>query len=58
MAARPSELPQERIDELMMVSETPFGRLRHFAPIAQMSETPARWDLPTAPLDNDPPVWP
>ena len=57
MASRPPDLPQERIDELMTSSETPFGRLRHFAPVARLSETPPRWDLPTAPLDNDPPAW-
>jgi crotonobetainyl-CoA:carnitine CoA-transferase CaiB-like acyl-CoA transferase len=54
---RPAELPQERMDELMMSRDTPFGRLRYFAPCAQLSETPGHWDRPTVPLDNDPPVW-
>jgi crotonobetainyl-CoA:carnitine CoA-transferase CaiB-like acyl-CoA transferase len=54
---RPAELPQERLQSLMTTSETPFGKLRHLAPCAQMSETPGRWDLPSAPLDNDPPQW-
>jgi crotonobetainyl-CoA:carnitine CoA-transferase CaiB-like acyl-CoA transferase len=57
VAACPSELPADRLDELMMVSDTPFGRLRHLAPAAQLTETPPRWDRPSVPLDHDPPVW-
>jgi hypothetical protein len=40
-----------------MTSETPFGRLRHLAPIAQLSATPGRWDRPAVPLEHDPPQW-
>lgn len=47
-----------RLDELMMVSDTPFGRLRHLAPVVDMPATPARWDRPTVPLDHDLPTWP
>jgi hypothetical protein len=57
VAACPSELPADRLDELMMVSDTPVGRLRHLAPAAQLTETPPRWDRPSVPLDHDPPVW-
>ena len=52
-----ADLPRERLDALMMTSETPFGRLRHLAPVAQLSETPARWDRPSVPLDHDTPEW-
>jgi crotonobetainyl-CoA:carnitine CoA-transferase CaiB-like acyl-CoA transferase len=55
--ARPPELPPERLEELMTITDTPFGPLKHFTPVAQMSETPGRWERPTAPLDNDPPRW-
>jgi crotonobetainyl-CoA:carnitine CoA-transferase CaiB-like acyl-CoA transferase len=55
--ALPNELPQDRLDQLFTTSETPFGRLRHFGPPAQLSETPARWDRPTVPLDHDRPEW-
>ena len=34
---RPAELPPERMDELMMSRETPFGRLRYFGPCAQLA---------------------
>jgi crotonobetainyl-CoA:carnitine CoA-transferase CaiB-like acyl-CoA transferase len=57
VATRPPELPPDRIEELSMVRNTPYGRLRYFAPVAQMSRTPALWDLPTVPLDHDPPAW-
>ena len=56
-AARPADLPGERLDELMMTRETPFGLLRYFSPAARMLGTPPRWDLPTAPLDSGRPEW-
>ena len=42
---------------LLTQTETPFGRLTHLAPAIRMSETPARWDLPTVPLGTHAPVW-
>jgi crotonobetainyl-CoA:carnitine CoA-transferase CaiB-like acyl-CoA transferase len=51
------DLPPERLDQLTTVSDTPFGRLRHLAPVAELSATPTRWDRPTAPLDHDSPQW-
>jgi crotonobetainyl-CoA:carnitine CoA-transferase CaiB-like acyl-CoA transferase len=38
-------------------SETPYGRLHHLSPVVQMSATPARWDLPTAPIGTHQPEW-
>ncbi|HZQ37512.1 MAG TPA: CoA transferase [Dehalococcoidia bacterium] len=57
VAAAPGDLPPERIAALSTTSETPFGRLRHLAPIVQLSETPARWARPAVPLDHDQPRW-
>ncbi len=34
-----------------------WGPLTRLGPIARMSETPPRWDLPPAPLGSDPPSW-
>ena len=56
-AAAPAELPAERLEELMISTETPFGRIRHLGPVAQMSETPARWERPTVPANHDKPEW-
>jgi len=56
-AAAPEELAPERIAQLSIAADTPCGRLRFLAPVAQLSETPARWDRPAVPLDHDPPTW-
>jgi crotonobetainyl-CoA:carnitine CoA-transferase CaiB-like acyl-CoA transferase len=37
--------------------KTAWGPLTRLGPIARMSETPPRWDLPPVPLGSDPPVW-
>jgi crotonobetainyl-CoA:carnitine CoA-transferase CaiB-like acyl-CoA transferase len=52
-----ADLPRERIEALSTTSDTPFGRLRHLAPIAHLGETPAHWERPSVPLDHDPPEW-
>jgi crotonobetainyl-CoA:carnitine CoA-transferase CaiB-like acyl-CoA transferase len=54
---RPSELPADRLAQLMTTTDTPFGRLRHLAPAAALTATPATWTLPTAPLSHNPPEW-
>jgi crotonobetainyl-CoA:carnitine CoA-transferase CaiB-like acyl-CoA transferase len=56
-AAVPAQLPAERLDQLLIASETPFGRIRHLGPVAQMSKTPARWQQPTVPPNHDKPEW-
>jgi hypothetical protein len=42
-----------------LIEETPsgFGRLRAIRHAAQLSETPARWALPSVPLGTDAPAW-
>jgi crotonobetainyl-CoA:carnitine CoA-transferase CaiB-like acyl-CoA transferase len=46
------------VADLMMETETAFGRLSHLRPVVRMSETAARWDRPTAPLGTHAAVWP
>jgi crotonobetainyl-CoA:carnitine CoA-transferase CaiB-like acyl-CoA transferase len=41
----------------LTTTDTAFGRLRHLAPVAQMSATPPHWELPTSPLGAHPPDW-
>lgn len=38
-------------------TQTAFGELTHLTPVAQLSATPARWDLPSAPLGTHDPTW-
>jgi len=45
------------VDSYLMTSDTPFGRLHHLAPVAQLPVTPARWEQPTRPIGSDPPSW-
>ena len=53
--------PDPMIDDvadLMMETETPYGRVRHVRPAIQLSETPARWRRPAVPPGTSPPEWP
>jgi crotonobetainyl-CoA:carnitine CoA-transferase CaiB-like acyl-CoA transferase len=52
------DLTLEDLGDLLQVSETPFGRLRHVAPAARLSETPAFWARPAVPLGTHEPAWP
>jgi crotonobetainyl-CoA:carnitine CoA-transferase CaiB-like acyl-CoA transferase len=53
----PKDLPAERIEALKITTDTPFGPLHHLGPIAQLSETPARWERVTVPMGHDAPEW-
>ena len=45
------------VDAYLTTSATPYGRLRHLAPVVQMSETPAHWEIPTSPIGTHAPAW-
>jgi crotonobetainyl-CoA:carnitine CoA-transferase CaiB-like acyl-CoA transferase len=55
---RHPDLRLEDVQDLLIESETPFGRLRHVAPAVQLSETPPYWARPTVPLGFHEAVWP
>ena len=50
-------LPPEESSKLVVETDTPYGRMTHLAPVLQLSETPARWALPTVPPGTHEPVW-
>jgi crotonobetainyl-CoA:carnitine CoA-transferase CaiB-like acyl-CoA transferase len=50
-------LGAEQIRPHLTRSSTPFGELSHLGPIVELSETPARWALPTVPLGTHPAEW-
>jgi crotonobetainyl-CoA:carnitine CoA-transferase CaiB-like acyl-CoA transferase len=54
----PREFTPEELERWSMTSVTPGGRLRHLAPVVQLSETPARWARPSVPLGHHDPAWP
>jgi crotonobetainyl-CoA:carnitine CoA-transferase CaiB-like acyl-CoA transferase len=58
IAAVPDELPDEEITRITMETPSALGLIRHLAPVARMSETPARWVRPPVPLGHDLPAWP
>jgi crotonobetainyl-CoA:carnitine CoA-transferase CaiB-like acyl-CoA transferase len=55
-----TRVPDPTVDDvadLLATCDSPFGRLRHVAPLPRLSETPGRWDRPPARLGSDAPVW-
>ncbi len=46
------------IRDLLMQSDSPFGRLTHVKPPIGLSDTPMVWDRPAVPLGTHPPQWP
>jgi crotonobetainyl-CoA:carnitine CoA-transferase CaiB-like acyl-CoA transferase len=58
LANVPKEFAPEEIARWSTTSDTPGGRLRHLAPVVQLSETPARWARPSVPLGYHEPAWP
>ena len=54
----PEDFDAEEVARWSTTSETPYGRLSHLGPVAQMSETAAHWERPTVPLGHHEPVWP
>ena len=57
-AGAPAELPDDAIARITLETLSPLGRIRHLAPVARMSETPAYWARPPVPLGHDAPAWP
>ena len=53
----PAELPEGRIASLSTETKSPYGLLRHLAPVAQMSATQPYWERPSVPLSHDRPEW-
>jgi crotonobetainyl-CoA:carnitine CoA-transferase CaiB-like acyl-CoA transferase len=58
IAGVPGELPRDEIARIRVETPSVLGRVRHLAPVARMSETPARWARPPVPLGHDAPAWP
>ncbi len=54
----PKDFTPAEIERWSTASDAPGGRLRHLAPVLQLSETQPYWARPTAPLGYHDPVWP
>ncbi|HYB91006.1 MAG TPA: CoA transferase [Candidatus Binataceae bacterium] len=55
--ATPSGLDPAAIAPWLIEMDSAWGRLSRLGPIARMSVTPPRWDLPPAPLGTHPARW-
>ena len=51
-------LTAEEVNAWTVEHESPIGRVTNLAPVAQMSETPARWARPAVPRGYHKPEWP
>jgi len=51
-------LTRDEIERWSLTRDTDWGRLSFLGPVAALSATPARWDLPAANLGAHPPTWP
>lgn len=54
----PEEFTSDEIKRWSTTTDVPAGRLRHLAPVVQLSETQPYWDRSTTPLGHHAPVWP
>jgi len=52
------DLRADAVEDLMEETDTPWGRMKAVAPVAQLSETPGRFARPSTPLGAHPPEWP
>jgi hypothetical protein len=57
VADLPRALLEEDIARWSAETPSPFGLVRHLAPVAQLSETPGRWERPSVPLGHDEAEW-
>ena len=53
----PVQRAKSDLAPFMEEHDTAYGRMRHLRPALEMSETPPRWELPTAPLGSSAPAW-
>ena len=54
----PQDFTPEEIEQWSTSTDVPGGRLRHLAPVLQLSETQPYWARPSVPLGYHDPVWP
>ena len=52
-----NSITQKEQESFVMESPSPFGIIKHVAPVAKYSETASYYELPVVPLGSDMPVW-
>lgn len=51
------DIPNRELNEIIRISDTSYGKMSHLGPVLRMSETPPRWEFPTAPLGTHRAEW-
>ncbi len=51
------EIDHRLVDEILLTTSTPYGKMKHLGPDLKMSKTAPRWDLPSSPLGTHDAVW-
>ena len=45
------------LNDIMKLTDSAYGKIRHLGPVLRMTETPPRWDLPSTPLGSHGAAW-
>ena len=53
----PNPISQEEREPFMMECDSPYGKLKHVAPVAKYSDTPSYYEKPVVPLGAHKSVW-
>ena len=45
------------LNDIVKLTDSAYGKIRHLGPVLRMTETPPRWDLPSTPLGSHGAAW-
>jgi len=45
------------LNDIVKLTDSPYGKIRHLGPVLRMTETPPRWDLPSTQLGSHEAAW-
>jgi hypothetical protein len=51
------DVSQRDLNDLLKVTDSPYGKIKHLGPTLHMSETMPRWELPSKPLGSHSAEW-
>jgi hypothetical protein len=51
------DISRRDLNDLLKVTDSPYGKIKHLGPALQMSETSPHWELPSKPLGSHSAQW-
>ncbi|MEX2488087.1 MAG: CoA transferase [Pseudomonadales bacterium] len=51
------DISRKALNDISIITDTPYGKMTHLGPILGLSETPPKWTLPSSPLGTHEAVW-